>query len=182
MLGSLHFSSSEKPLGSWRSLQTSVVHFQAETKRERGVLWAQTEAKAVLENIPSPSPSAEAHHRGWVWECYLQQKEDAVHRGKRSRGLRSSVSSQWRLRVHSRRPGHVTINSTLVAPWRLGMKILIIHSCDCLRTSSFMALTHPWIMPLTSTSSIDERFYSKAASLEDIAKLMGKVFPWSTRW
>lgn len=37
------------------------------------------------------------------------------------------------------------------------MKILIIHSCDRLKISYFMALTHPWIMPLTIMCSISER-------------------------
>lgn len=120
---------------------------------------------------------------------FVRQKEEAVHRDRKNR-LRSSSCSQWRLlvssatqweEIHSTRPRHVTINCTLVAPWHLGMKILIICSCDGLQISYFMALTHLWIMPLMSRSSMCECFYSKVASLEDIVKLMGRVFSWSTQ-
>lgn len=39
------------------------------------------------------------------------------------------------------------------------MKILIIHSCDRLQISYFMALTHPWIMPFTIMHSLSERIF-----------------------
>lgn len=193
MLRSLDFSGNEKSFESRQALAgvggwgEQCSH--PEMKRE-GSLWTRRPNNTVLVIIPSYF--CRSSHRDWVWECFcfFFQQEKAVLRAKRNHGrpracpkqrVLVSSATQWE-EEHNTRLGYVEINTTLVVPWLLRMKMLIIHSCDRLQFFHFMSLTHPWriMSSMKMSMYVYECFYYVVASLEDILQLMGNVFPWST--